>query len=174
MSATQRGSREKGLSSALDPILTSLGVDLEGVSITTAGRRELVRVTVDRDGGVDLDTVADVSRVVSEALDDVGVASLLPGPFVLEVTSPGVDRPLTEVRHWRRAIGRLVAIDMTDGETFTGRVTQVSDEGRISVKTDDESRSIDIGEVRKAVVQVEFGPEVGDEAPEEAPDVAGR
>lgn len=170
MSATQRGSREEGLAAALAPSLTPLGVDLEGVSITTAGRRELVRVTVDRDGGVDLDTIADVSRVVSEALDDPALASVLPGPFVLEVSSPGVDRPLTQVRHWRRASGRLVLIHLADGESFTGRVTAVTDDGDVTVAVDGQSRTFGIASVRKAVVQVEFEsvPEVGDTTTDEA------
>ena len=75
--------------------------------MTAAGRRSVVRVVVDRDGGVDLDAVAEVSRAVSEALD--GADDLGSSPYVLEVTSPGVDRPLTAPRHWRRNAGRLVA-----------------------------------------------------------------
>ena len=74
--------------------LAELGVDVEAVEVSKAGRRHVVRVVVDRDGGVDLDLVAEVSRRAGELLDAPPLADALPGPFVLEVTSPGVDRPL--------------------------------------------------------------------------------
>jgi ribosome maturation factor RimP len=106
----------------LEPVVAAVGYDLEDVTITKAGRRSVVRVVVDRDGGVDLDAVADVSRTVSAALDDAD--PLGEQAYVLEVTSPGVDRPLTEPRHWRRNIGRLV----TAGEV-SGRISDVTDSG---------------------------------------------
>ena len=87
------------------------GYDLEEVSVTAAGRRSLIRVTVDGDDGIDLDGIATVSRAVSEALDAAEQdGPAFAGPYVLEVSSPGVDRPLTEPRHWRRALGRLVTV----------------------------------------------------------------
>src|SRR4051812_39024854 len=87
----------------LSPVVREVGYDLEDVTVTAAGRRSLVRVIVDADGGIDLDAVAEVSRVVSDVLDEKGDG--FAGPYVLEVSSPGVDRPLTEPRHWRRAEG---------------------------------------------------------------------
>src|SRR3954451_21966512 len=93
---------------ALDPLVTAAGYDLEDVSVTAAGRRSVVRVIVDRDGGVDLDAVAEVSRALSAGLDESDVMG--EAPYVLEVSSPGVDRALTEPRHWRRAIGRRVRV----------------------------------------------------------------
>ena len=92
----------------LGPVVAATGYDLEDVSVTKAGRRSLVRISVDRDGGIDLDGVADVTRAVSDALDkqEPGGPDFA-GPYVLEVSSPGVDRPLTEQRHWRRAAGRI-------------------------------------------------------------------
>ena len=92
----------------LEPAVTRAGFDLEEVTVQRAGSRSLLRVVVDRDGGVDLDSVAAASKVVGDVLDANGDA--MPGPYVLEVTSPGVDRPLTEPRHWRRAVGRLVLV----------------------------------------------------------------
>ena len=89
----------------LAPVVAAHGVDLEAVSVSRAGSRSVVRVVVDRDGGLDLDGVAEVSRTVNAALDAVG-DDVIHGSFVLEVTTPGVDRPLTEPRHWRRAAGR--------------------------------------------------------------------
>jgi ribosome maturation factor RimP len=107
----------------LAPVVAAAGYDLEDVTVTAAGRRSLVRVIVDADEGVDLDGVADVSRAVSNVLDD---GDAFAGPFVLEVSSPGVDRPLTEPRHWRRARGRLVTVQVGD-ETLTGRISETTD-----------------------------------------------
>jgi ribosome maturation factor RimP len=83
-------------------------------------------VVVDADGGISLDDVATVSRTVSAALDDSAVMGA--GPYVLEVTSPGVDRPLTEPRHWRRAAGRLVRASLTSGGQIEGRVVTADEE----------------------------------------------
>ena len=95
------------LRALLAPVVEGLGLDLEDVEVTAAGRRRRVCVVVDRDGGIDLDAVADVSKSVSDVLD--ASDALGSAPYVLEVTSPGVDRPLTQPRHWRRARGRLVS-----------------------------------------------------------------
>ena len=109
----------------LGPVVTAAGYDLEDVTVTSAGRRSLVRVVVDADAGVDLDAVATLSRAMSEVLDADSAASagsaFFADPYVLEVSSPGVDRPLTEQRHWRRAVGRLVEVTV-DGAVLTGRV----------------------------------------------------
>ena len=137
----------------LEPVIASLGVDLEDVDVTDAGRRRRVRVVIDRDGGVDLDTVADVSRAVSEALDASDV--LGDAPYVLEVTSPGVDRPLDEPRHWRRARGRLVACTLRDGSTVTGRITD-SDDAEVTLETEDGPWTGALSDIAKARVQVEF------------------
>lgn len=136
--------------------LASLGVDVESVEIQKAGRRHVVRVVVDRDGGVDLDLIADVSRRASELLDSEALADALPGPFVLEVTSPGVDRPLTEARHWRRAMRRLVDVTLTDGTEIVGRVVDVPSDDEVVLSTDHGDRSIQRRAVERAVVQVEF------------------
>ena len=136
------------LRSALDPVVTAAGFDLEDVNVTTAGRRSVIRVVVDRDGGLDLDAVADVSRVVSEALDAGDVTG--DAPYTLEVTSPGVDRPLTEPRHWRRAAGRLVKAG-----TVTGRVL-AADESGVTLAVDGEERTFGYDELGSGRVQVEF------------------
>ena len=96
--------------------------------MSAVGRRSLVRVVIDGDGGVDLDAIATVSRAVSELLDDDSAADLIAGAYELEVTSPGVDRPLTEPRHWRRATGRLVAVEV-DGKRIVGRVLSADTAG---------------------------------------------
>jgi ribosome maturation factor RimP len=90
----------------LEPVVSAAGMDLENVRITAAGRRRLLRVVVDADGGVSLDDITLISRALSAELDANGAMGET--PYTLEVSSPGVDRPLTEPRHWRRAAGRLV------------------------------------------------------------------
>ncbi|PRY45625.1 ribosome maturation factor RimP [Geodermatophilus tzadiensis] len=132
--ATRRGRDDPAatrLAGWIAPLVGAAGYDLEELVVTPAGRRSIVRVVVDRDQGVTLDDVAEVSRAVSAVLDDddgeFGAA-----PYVLEVTSPGVDRPLTEPRHWRRNTGRLVAVAVGPAgatEQVTGRVTAVDDDG---------------------------------------------
>src|SRR3954462_10521395 len=112
-------SRQRGRD-VLDPRGTGAGYDLEDVTVPAAGRRSVVRVVVDQDGGIDLDAVAEVSRAVSDALD--GSDATGSAPYTLEVTSPGVDRPLTEPRHWRRAVGRRVSAQVRDQCSVTGRV----------------------------------------------------
>jgi ribosome maturation factor RimP len=138
----------------LAPVVAATGHDLEDVTVTAAGRRSVIRVIVDADGGVDLDAVADVSRAVSEALEEGPGGSAFAGPYVLEVSSPGVDRPLTEPRHWRRAVGRLVSVPVGD-QRLTGRVVAASDTG-ISVQLDGERRELGFPELGPGRVQVEF------------------
>ena len=142
--------------SGLREPLSQLGVDVESVDVQQAGRRHVVRVVVDRDGGVDLDLIAEVSRVASDLLDTPPLSDALPGPFVLEVTSPGVDRPLTEPRHWRRAVSRLVHVFLIDGTECEGRLTAVPSEAAAIVRTDSGDVEIAFTDVKTAVVQVEF------------------
>ncbi len=115
----------------IEPVVGAAGYDLEELVVTPAGRRSVVRVVVDRDEGVSLDDVAEVSRAVSAVLDE-NDGELGRAPYVLEVTSPGIDRPLTEPRHWRRNTGRLVAVTVGPAgspEQVTGRITAVDDAG---------------------------------------------
>jgi ribosome maturation factor RimP len=142
------------LEAALGPALGELGVDLEGIEVTPAGRRRVLRVVVDRDGGVDLDAVADVSRAVSAVLDADEVMGA--DPYVLEVTSPGVDRPLSQPRHWRRAAGRLVRAEVRGGPAVTGRVL-VADEDGVDLDLGGPApRRLRYADVARARVQVEF------------------
>jgi len=136
--------------------LGDLGVDVEDVDVQKAGRRHVVRIVVDRDGGVDLDLVAAVSHRASELLDVPPLADVLPGPFVLEVTSPGVDRPLTEPRHWRRALTRLVHVALTDGRTVEGRIVDVPSDREVVVATASGDVTVALADVQRAQVQVEF------------------
>lgn len=153
-------------------------MDLEGVRITSVGRRRLLRLVVDADGGVSLDDIAKVSREVSVALDDDAVMGDL--PYTLEVSSPGVSRPLTERRHWRRAIGRLVEAPLTaapeDGaparDTIEGRVTGASADG-ITLDVAGESRRFGYGDLGPGKIKIEFAPIGAAGSDDEDPDDAG-
>jgi ribosome maturation factor RimP len=138
--------------SVIEPVVTEAGYDLEEVGISRAGRRHLVRVLVDADGGISLDDIAVVSREISSALDaaEENGEEVLPGEYQLEVGSPGVDRPLTQPRHWRRNRTRLVAVN-----GLTGRVIDVDDEG-IVLDVDGTPRSLTFGELGPGKVQIEF------------------
>ena len=138
----------------LTPAVEATGHDLEDLTVSPAGRRKVVRVVVDKDGGVTLDDIADVSRVVSDVLDQPEAEAALAGAYTLEVTSPGVDRPLTQPRHWRRSAGRLVKATLAGG-TVTGRVVEAGD-AEVTLDVDGAKRTLLYGEVSKAVVQVEF------------------
>ena len=150
MSAT---SNRDDLLRLLAPLVAERGLDLEDVQVTPAGKRRLLRVIVDQDGGVPLDSVATVSTAVAAALDDSDVMG--GSPYVLEVTSPGVDRPLTEPRHWRRARSRLVEATLTDANTVTGRVLEAGDDG-VLLDVAGEQRLLGWPELARGRVQVEF------------------
>ena len=163
------GDRLAGL---LRPVLAGTGADLEGLTVSPAGRRRVVRVVVDKDGGITLDDVAELSRLLSDALDDVDARepALLGGAYVLEVSSPGVDRPLTEPRHWRRSTGRLVAVALHDGSSVTGRVLRV-DGDAVVLDVEGVERVLPPAQVARGLVQVEFGrPQPGQAASDEAAD----
>jgi len=131
-------------------------IDVEDLTITRAGRRKLVRVIIDRDGGIDLDLVASVSHQISEILDRPEYESALGDAYVLEVSSPGTDRPLTSEAHWRRSASRLVVAELQDGSSITGRIASVVD-GTVLIQPENgEAVSIPIGNLLRGTVQVEF------------------
>ena len=150
--ATKASDRD-ALVGLLGPVVSDSGLDLEDVVVTPAGKRRLVRVVVDQDGGVGLDTVAQVSTAVSAALDESDAMGA--SPYVLEVTSPGVDRPLSLPRHWRRAVDRLVKATLADGSAVTGRVLESDDDG-VLLDLDGAPTRYAYADVTSARVQVEF------------------
>ncbi len=137
----------------LRPRLAATGLDVEDVEISSAGRRRVVRVLVDKDGGVTLDDIAAATTLIGNSLDDAD--ALDDRPYTLEVTSPGTDRPLTQSRHWRRNIGRLVAVTLREGGSVTGRAVEVSDDAAV-VDVDGTPTRIPYAEVVVARVQLEF------------------
>ena len=136
------------------------GVELEELQVSTVGRRRLVRVFVDADGGVGLDTAAEVSRRLSAELDRLDQTKqpiFGDTPYTLEVSSPGLSRPLTEERHFRRARGRLVVITTFDGQTIEGRVRRTAD-GGVELLTEAGTETVPLDRIRRAKIQIEFGP----------------
>jgi ribosome maturation factor RimP len=158
-----------------EPVIHALGMDLESVKVTTAGRRRLLRVVVDSDHGLNLDDAALASRELAAKLDALDVMGDM--PYTLEVSSPGVDRPLTQPRHWRRAVGRLVRVPLVSashgkagtghgkgghGKTgaapgpVQGRV--IAAEGtEVTLDIDGEHRRFGYVDLGPGLVQVEFG-----------------
>jgi ribosome maturation factor RimP len=160
----------RALTRLLEPVVHALNMDLEGIRVTTAGRRRVLRVVVDADGGVSLDDIALASRELSSRLD--GAAEMGEAPYTLEVSSPGVDRPLTLPRHWRRNVGRLVvtsASDGDEGERIEGRIASVTEAGVI-LERDGEQREYRYADLGPGRVQVEFS-HLDDETGEE--DIGG-
>lgn len=133
--------------------LSDLGFDIEAIEITPAGKRRVLRIAVDKDGGVTMDDVADATRAVSAVLDDSDVMGAM--AYTLEVTSRGVDRPLTAPRHWRRNADRLVKANLSDGGEVTGRIGESDDTG-VVLRVDGADRRLEYAEIAKAVVQIEF------------------
>ncbi|MEN8656041.1 ribosome maturation factor RimP [Streptomyces sp. 21So2-11] len=164
MSTTQ-SDRLRGL---LEPMVSAEGLDLEDIEVSRAGKRRMLRITVDSDDGVELDTCAELSRAISEKLDETDAMG--EGEYVLEVGSPGADRPLTEHRHYVRATGRLVklqfnkaaAADEADAaEELIARILTVDDEGLDlevpGVKgRKPKARRVAFAEIAKARVEIEF------------------
>ena len=140
----------------IEPVVAAAGFDLEEVNISRAGRRHVVRVLVDADGGISLDDVAVVSREISTALDTAEETGgeVLAGEYQLEVGSPGVDRPLTLPRHWRRNTGRLVTV-VIGGRSVTGRVTAAGDTA-VVLDVDGDSREVAYADLGPGKVQIEF------------------
>ena len=159
-SAGSRGAdrRQQELEVLVRPVVEETGFDLEALTVSQAGRRSVVKVVVDSDHGVSLDDIAAVSRAVSASLDE-GDDGFGATPYTLEVTSPGVDRPLTEQRHWRRAVGRLVEWT-EDGKKVQARVSNV-DGDQITVETASGTAEYHRETISPARVQVEFSKPAG-------------
>jgi ribosome maturation factor RimP len=155
MSTTQ----SERLRELLEPLVDDKGLDLEELEVTPAGKRRVLRVVVDSDEGVQLDACAELSRSMSQTLDESDVMGGT--PYVLEVTSPGTDRPLTEQRHFRRAVGRLIKAQLREGGELVARITAVDEEG-LDLEVPGvkgrrpTSRRLAFDEIARARVEVEF------------------
>ena len=141
------------LAEELSGPIGDLGLDLEAVDLTSAGKRRILRVAIDKDGGVTMDDIADATREVSRVLDETDLMGAQ--PYTLEVSSPGVDRPLTLPRHWRRNIGRLVKATFLEGDPMVGRITESDEDGAV-VDVEGTERRLEFAEVKRAKIQIEF------------------
>ncbi|MFE5729867.1 MULTISPECIES: ribosome maturation factor RimP [unclassified Streptomyces] len=155
MSTTQ-SDRLRGL---VEPLVRAKDLDLEEIEVSRAGRRGLLRIVVDSDEGVELDACAELSRAISEKLDETDAMG--EGEYVLEVSSPGADRPLTEHRHYVRATGRLVRLQLAETGELVARILAVDEEGLDlevpGVKgRKPTARRIGFADISKARVEIEF------------------
>ncbi len=145
------------VSELVTPAVSDLGFYLEDVHIATPGSHRIVTCIVDGDSSLNLDQVTSVSRVISELLDEA--AFMGETPFTLEVTSPGVDRPLTQPRHFAKNIDRLLKVIKLDGSEITGRILSNTDNDvtlTVVVKKETTEQTISLTEIKRAVVEIEF------------------
>ena len=141
--------KKEEISAAITPALSDLGFYLEDITITSAGRRSMLTVIVDGDTHLSLDQVTVATKAISEIVENI--QSLGQAPFTLEVTSPGLDRPLTKPRHWRKNIDRLVKIVLFDGKEIKGRVKDATE---ISVTVDEQV--VKFSDIKRATLEIEF------------------
>ena len=137
------------ISAAIRPIIEATGNYLEELSITSAGKVKILTVIIDSDTHLNLDQVTAVTKEISEVIE--ALEGLGDGAFTLEVTSPGLDRPLTKPRHWRKNLDRLVKIIMTSGQEITGRIGEATE---TTVLVD--SQKVSYKDIKRAVLEVEF------------------
>lgn len=155
MSTTQ----SERLRELLEPLVRSQGLDLEEIAVDSVGRKRVLRVVVDSDEGADLDAVAEVSRALSAQLDETDAMGQ--AEYTLEVGTPGAERPLTEHRHYRRAVDRLVKFTLREDGELIARILTVDDEG-LDLEVPGvkgrkaTSRRLAFDEIDRARVQVEF------------------
>jgi ribosome maturation factor RimP len=149
---------QKQVIELLDGEFARAGYEIEDVVVDTAARPPRITVVADGDEPLDLDAIAALSRSASDLLDRMNTPA-----YVLEVTSPGVDRPLTTENHYRRARGRKVELTLSDGSQLTGRLGEIR-EGIVCLvvreggKANFSVRELPVDGIAKAVVQVEFSP----------------
>jgi len=141
--------KKEEIIAVITPALSALGFYLEDVTITSAGRRSMLTIIVDGDTHLSLDQVTSATKAISEIVESL--QSLGDTPFTLEVTSPGLDRPLTKPRHWRKNIDRLVKVVLLDGKEIKGRIKAASEDSA----TVDQSE-INFTEIKRASLEVEF------------------
>ncbi len=145
------------ISELVTPAVSDLGFYLEDVHVATPGSHRIVTCIVDGDASLNLDQVTSVSRVISELLDEA--VFMGETPFTLEVTSPGVDRPLTQPRHFAKNVDRLLKIIKLDGSEITGRILSNTDHDvtlSVAIKKETIEQSVSLADIKRAVVEIEF------------------
>jgi ribosome maturation factor RimP len=142
-------SLNEDISAAIRPIIEATGNYLEELTITSAGKVKILTVIVDSDSHLNLDEITAVTKEISEVIETL--EELGDTAFTLEVTSPGIDRPLTKPRHWRKNLDRLVKITMISGQDIQGRIGEATE---TVVLVDDQKVSFE--DVKRAVLEIEF------------------
>jgi ribosome maturation factor RimP len=138
----------------LGPVITKAGFALEEITVTPVGKRRLVAVVIDREeSNPSLDEVTVVSKEVSAILDNYSQMGEM--PFTLEVTTPGIDKPLVLPRHWKKNIGRLVKITPKQGEKYVARIKGYEDD-QVTLELKNEVLVLSLSDVAKAQIEVEF------------------
>jgi ribosome maturation factor RimP len=143
----------------LEPVVAEFGLDLDELRLTKAGKRRVLEVVLDGDNGVDLDVVAAVSRAISEHLDASTIMGQL--PYLLEVGSRGVGRPLTKPAHWSRNVGRMVHV-VGDALDVTGRIVAFNDP-QVTLDVEGSERVVDFTTISRALIEVEFNRKATDD-----------
>jgi len=142
-------SNKEQVLAVITPAIESLGFYIEDITITSAGKRSMLTVIVDGDTHLSLDQVTVATKAISEIVENL--PTLGNNPFTLEVTSPGLDRPLTKPRHWQKNQDRLIKVVLTDGKEIMGRI---KDSTESSVNVDDQT--INFADIKRATLEVEF------------------
>ena len=142
-------SNKEQVLAVITPAIESLGFYIEDITITSAGKRSMLTVIVDGDTHLSLDQVTVATKAISEIVENL--PTLGNNPFTLEVTSPGLDRPLTKPRHWRKNQDRLIKIVLTDGKEVSGRI---KDSTETSVTVDEQV--INFADIKRATLEIEF------------------
>jgi ribosome maturation factor RimP len=145
------------ISELVTPAVSDQGFYLEDVHVATPGNHRIVTCIVDGDVSLNLDQVTSVSRVISELLDEA--AFMGETPFTLEVTSPGVDRPLTQPRHFAKNVDRLLKIIKLDGSEVTGRILSNTENDvilTVLIKKESTEQTVLLSDIKRAVVEIEF------------------
>lgn len=151
------------ISEFLSPALHKAGYFLEDINVVSPGQHRIVTVIVDGESALNLDQVTVASKLVSELLDEAPFMGET--PFTLEVTSPGIDRPLTLPRHFAKNADRLLKVTKTDGEVVTGRIlsnTEVDVTLTVTEKKDVKQVTITLADIKRAQVEIEFNRKDGD------------
>ena len=143
----------------LEPIVAQFDLDLDELRLTKAGKRRVLDIVLDGDNGVDLDAVAEVSRAISAHLDESSIMGAL--PYLLEVGSRGVGRPLTKPAHWSRNVGRLVHV-VGDAIDVKGRIIAFAD-SLVTLDVDGKERVVDFTTISRAMIEVEFNRKTQDD-----------
>jgi ribosome maturation factor RimP len=146
------------IAAAIEPVLAAIGLELYDVELSTSGRTRTLRVSVDREGGVDINTITTATERISPVLDAQGG---LAGPYALEVSSPGLERPLRRPEHFRRAIGETVTVKTRGPEgavdRLRGRIVDSDDEGLV-LDTEQGVERVLYDDIVQARTVFEFGP----------------